>query len=193
MAFSNNINTAQYKRYRFVRRFLPIIITVVATAVLAICISLKWKLTEPRTVCVLIAAALGIFFVSGGKRCFDRDYDGVVTDKKLRRVTTLEGKRGVDADRYILIVTDTNGNIHEDAIVESVDMADRANAGDVYSRKADAIEYYRRGDKVRHHAGTKLYEKEDKSKDRRVLCNGCLTLTDVSCDKCRACGLPLLK
>lgn len=193
MAYSDKINHPKYRRYRFLRRFLPIILTPVAVAAITVCISLKWSLAEPRAISILILAAIAVFFISGGKRCFDRDYDGTVTDKKLRRVTTMEGKRGVDADRYILIVTDDSGNIHEDAIVESVDQADRANAGDVYSRKADAIEYYRRGDKVRHHAGTRLYEKEDKSKDRRILCNGCLTLTDSSCETCRACGLPLLK
>jgi len=193
MAYSEKINSVKYKRYRFLRRFLPIIVTGATVSVLTVCISLRWNITEPRAISVIIASAIISFFASGGKRCFDRSYDGVVTDKRLRRVTTLEGKRGVDADRYILIVTESNGNIHESAIVESVDQADRANAGEVYSRKADAIEYYRRGDKVRHHAGTKLYEKEDKSKDRRILCNGCLTLTDAACESCRACGLPLLK
>lgn len=193
MAYSDRINEKKYKRYRFIRRFLPPILAVTVTAILAVCISLRWSITEPRAISILIVAAIAVFFLSGGKRSFDRDFDGTVTDKRLRRVTTMEGKRGVDADRYILIVTDDKGNVHEDAIVESVDQADRANAGEVYSRKADAIEYYRRGDRVRHHAGTRLYEKEDKSKDRRILCNGCLTLTDASCENCRACGLPLLK
>ena len=193
MAYSERINDKRYKRYRFIRRFLPIIITVSATAALAVYVGLKWGLNEPRAISVVIAAALILFFATGGKRAFDRSYDGTVTDKRLRRVTTVQGKRGVDADRYILIVTDTNGNTHEYAVVESVDQADQANAGEVYSRKADAVEYYRRGDKVRHHAGLKLYEKEDKSKDRRILCCACLTLTDSSCDSCRACGMPLLK
>lgn len=169
------------------------IITVSATAALAVYVGLKWGLNEPRAISVVIAAAIILFFATGGKRAFDRDYDGTVTDKRLRRVTTVQGKRGVDADRYILIVTDTDGNTHEYAVVESVDQADQANAGEVYSRKADAVEYYRRGDKVRHHAGLKLYEKEDKSKDRRILCCACLTLTDSSCEACRACGMPLLK
>lgn len=193
MAYSDKINHPKVKRYRFIRRFLPIIITVLSTAILAICIGIRWGLTEPRPISVVIAAAVILFFATGGKRVFDRDFDGTVTDKKLRRVTTVEGKRGVDADRYMLIVTDDNGGVHEYAVVESVDSADRANAGEVYSRKADAVEYYRRGDRVRHHAGMKLYEKEDKSKDRRILCCGCLVLTDKDCENCRSCGLPLFK
>ena len=191
MAYSNMINHKKIKRYRFVRRFLPIIITVTVTAALAVYVALKWGLSEPRAISLIIAAALTLFFVTGGKRAFDRDFDGTVTDKRLRRVTTVQGKRGVDADRYMLIVTDDKGNIHEYAVVESVEQADRSNAGEVYSRKADAVEYYRRGDRVRHHAGMKLYEKEDKSKDRRILCCACLTLTDTSRKSCRSCGLPL--
>ena len=117
MAYSERINDKRYKRYRFVRRFLPIIITVSATAALAVYVDLKWGLNEPRAISVVIAAALILFFATGGKRAFDRNYDGTVTDKRLRRVTTVQGKRGVDADRYILIVTDTDGNTHEYAVV----------------------------------------------------------------------------
>ncbi len=193
MAYSDKIDHPRIKRYRFIRRFLPIIITALSTVLIAVYIGIKWGLTEPRSVSIVIAAAVILFFITGSKRAFDRDFDGTVTDKKLRRVTTMEGKRGVDADRYMLIVTDDNGNVHEYAVVESVDSADRANAGEVYSRKADAVEYYRRGDRVRHHAGMKLYEKEDKSKDRRVLCCGCLVLTNKDCEYCRSCGLPLFK
>ena len=193
MAYSNKISDKKYKRYRFIRRFLPTVVTVTVTAILTVSASFKWNIAEPRAISVIIAAALAVFFLSGGKRIFDRSFDGTVTDKRLRRVTTLRSKRGVDADRYILIVTDDKGNIHEHAIVESIDEADQANAGELYSRKADAIEYYRRGDRVRHHAGLKLYEKEDKSKDRRILCCACLILTDAESENCRSCGMPLLK
>lgn len=193
MAYSDKINHPKIKRYRFIRRFLPIIVTVAVTALLAVYIGKKWGFTEPRAFSIVIAAAALLFFITGSKRAFDRDFDGTVTDKRLQRVTTLEGKRGVDADRYILIVTDDKGETHEYSVVESVDYADRVNAGEVYSRKADSVEYYRRGDRVRHHAGLKLYEKEDKSKDRRVICCACLTLTDSSEELCRSCRLPLLK
>ena len=191
--YSERINSKKYKGYRFIRRFLPIIVTVAVTAITAVCLAVRGSLSEPRAVGFVLALALVLFFILGGKRAFDRTYDGVVTDKRIRRVTTMEGKRGVDADRYILIVTDERGVEHESAIVESVDQADRSNAGEVYSRKADAIEYFRRGDRVRHHAGLKMYEKEDKSKDRKVLCCACLVLTDKEGENCRSCGLPLLK
>ena len=193
MAYSNNIHHPKYRRLRFVKRFLGFGISLLAPVALAVCLAVRGTLSEPRSISVVIALAVLLFLVLGGKRAFDRDYDGTVTDKRLRRVTTVEGKRGVDADRYILIVTDDSGKVHETAIVESVDQADRANSGEVYSRKADAIEYFRRGDRVRHHAGLKMYEKEDKSKDRKILCCGCLVLTDKNEECCRACGLPLLK
>ena len=193
MAYSQKINDPKYRKYRFIRRFLGFGISIFVPVALAVCLGVRGDLSEPRSISVVIALGLLLFFVFGGKRAFDRDYDGTVTDKRLRRVTTVEGKRGVDADRYILIVTDDSGKEHETAIVESVDQADRSNAGEVYSRKADAIEYFRRGDRVRHHAGLKMYEKEDKSKDRKVLCCACLVLTDKDGECCRSCGLPLLK
>lgn len=193
MAYSEKINHPKIRRYRFIQRFLPLIITVTVTVALAVYVAIKWGLDQPRAIGVVIAAALILFFVTGSKKAFDRDFDGTVTDKRLRRVTTLDGKRGVEADRYILTVTDDKGNVHEYAVVESVDQADRSNAGEVYSRKADAVEYYRRGDRVRHHAGMKLYEKDDKSKDRQILCCACLVLTDASCENCRSCSLPLFK
>lgn len=193
MAFSDKINHPRIRRYRFIRRFLPISVTLALTLALAVYIGSKWGFTGPRAIGVVTAAAVLLFFITGSKRAFDRDFDGTVTDKRLRRVTTMEGKRGVDADRYILIVTDDNGATHEYAVVESVDHADRVNAGEVYSRKADSVEYYRRGDRVRHHAGMKLYEKEDKSKDRQIICCACLTLTDSSEEVCRCCKLPLFK
>ena len=193
MAFSDKIHHKKYKLLRLRRRFLPLLISLLSTAVIAISIGAMGKLSEPRSICLLVVLAVALFFLTGGKNTFDRTYDGVVTDKKLRRVTNMEGKRGVDADRYMLFVTDDSGKVHETAVVESVEQADHANAGEVFSRPADAVEYFRRGDRVRHHAGLKMYEKEDKSKDRQILCCGCLTLTDSTHEACRSCGLPLLK
>ena len=193
MAYSSRINDKKIKLYRLKKRLLPLILTAIATGALCVTLGANGKLSDARAICVTAIFTVLLFLLLGGKRCIDRTFDGVVTDKRLRRVTTLEGKRGVDADRYMLFVTDSNGKVHETSIVESTVSADRANAGEIFSRKADAIEYFRRGDRVRHHAGMKMYEKEDKSKDRTVLCCACLTITDISHDNCRSCGLPLLK
>ena len=193
VAYSDRINAPKYKKVRFLRRYLPLFLSIFLPFILAVCLAIKGRLFEPRAMGIVFVFAFLLFFVLGGKRAFERDFDGTVTDKRLRRVTAVEGKRASSGDRYILIVTDDDGREHETAIVESEEQADRANAGEVFSRKADAIEYFRRGDRVRHHAGLKMYEKEDKSKDRRILCCGCLVLTDKDEEFCRGCGLPLLK
>ncbi|MBR2460257.1 MAG: hypothetical protein IKB34_03400 [Clostridia bacterium] len=193
MAYSDKINHKRIKRFRLRRRVLPIAITVGSTGVLTAIVGASGRLNSPRSFALLAIFAALMFVATGAKRLFDRTFDGVVTDKKLRRVTKVEGKRALDADRYMLFVTDGNGKVHETAIVESVEDSEHSNAGEVFSRPADAIEYFRRGDRVRHHAGMQMYEKEDKSKDRNVLCCGCLTLNDIALEQCRSCGLPLLK
>ena len=63
MAYSDKINHPKVKRYRFLRRFLPIIITVLSTALLAVCIGIRWGLTEPRPISAVIAAAIILFFI----------------------------------------------------------------------------------------------------------------------------------
>ena len=53
--------------------------------------------------------------------------------------------------------------------------------------------YFRRGDRVRHHAFLPLVEKEDKSKDRWVLCLKCQKMAHKYNDVCHHCGMPVLK
>jgi len=55
------------------------------------------------------------------------------------------------------------------------------------------VDYYRLGDRVRHHARLPLYEKEDKSHDRWIFCPGCETIQFKEDDRCKKCRLPLLK
>lgn len=55
------------------------------------------------------------------------------------------------------------------------------------------VDYYRIGDRVRHHARLPLYEKEDKSRDRWIFCPGCETIQYKEDDRCKKCRLPLLK
>lgn len=53
--------------------------------------------------------------------------------------------------------------------------------------------YYRVGDRVRHHKGLNTYEKEDKSGDTIIFCNACASLNDIKEDFCFRCNCPLLK
>ncbi len=53
--------------------------------------------------------------------------------------------------------------------------------------------YYRIGDRVRHHAGLNSYEKYDKTRDSIIFCAACATLCDIGDDVCYRCKCPLLK
>ncbi|MDD4169322.1 MAG: zinc-ribbon domain-containing protein [Desulfotomaculaceae bacterium] len=53
--------------------------------------------------------------------------------------------------------------------------------------------YYKIGDKVRHHGGLNSIEKYDKSGDDMIFCNACASLNDIKDDYCFRCKCPLLK
>ena len=61
--------------------------------------------------------------------------------------------------------------------------------------KDDATQYnyYKIGDKVRHHGGINTFEKYDKTGDTIIFCNACATLCDIDDDVCFRCKCPLLK
>jgi len=58
---------------------------------------------------------------------------------------------------------------------------------------ASFYNYYRIGERVRHHAGLNSYEKFDKSSETHLFCNACGTLCDINDDYCFRCKCPLLK
>ncbi len=53
--------------------------------------------------------------------------------------------------------------------------------------------YFKIGDRVRHHKGLNSYEKQDKSDDTIIFCNACASLNDIQDDYCFRCKCPLLK
>jgi len=63
----------------------------------------------------------------------------------------------------------------------------------ISSTKNDYTDYYKVGDKVRHHYGFDLPEKYDKSKDEKAVCILCGKLDDINNDNCSKCGKTLLK
>jgi len=54
------------------------------------------------------------------------------------------------------------------------------------------VKYFRHGETVRHHRCLPLYEKFDKSKERKLLCFKCGRFVDKYEEKCWHCGLPVL-
>ena len=53
--------------------------------------------------------------------------------------------------------------------------------------------YYKIGDRVRHHKGLNTYEKQNKTGDTIIFCNACASLNDIKEDYCFRCKCPLLK
>jgi len=111
-----------------------------------------------------------------------KTWDGVVVDKtikeKTRRHDTGNNNSTIDYyTEYAVLVQEERGKIH------------RLTAND----DDTLYNYYRVGDRVRHHAGLNSYEKYDKTQDSIVFCSACSTLCDINDDVCYRCKCPLLK
>lgn len=122
---------------------------------------------------------IGFFTVLGRKR--SRTWDGVVADKKIRR-RTRSVSDGDDARRvryleYKVTIRENGGKAHS-----------------ITNKDNDTLyNYYKVGDRVRHHAGVNTFEKYDKSGDDIIFCSACSTLCDINDDYCPRCKCPLLK
>ena len=108
-------------------------------------------------------------------------WDGVVIDKKTEKKRRQE-KSGNDEiwvryTRYTVVIKTEAGKLYE------------INADDDDTQ----YNYYRIGDRVRHHQGLNSLEKYDKSGDSIIFCNACASLNDISDDRCFRCSCPLLK
>lgn len=54
-------------------------------------------------------------------------------------------------------------------------------------------DYYKTGDEVRHYRGLQLFEKKDKSKDEKIICQVCESYVSIDEDNCPFCKYKLLK
>ena len=125
---------------------------------------------------------IALFQIAGRKR--SKTWDGVVVNKTAKKKYRHQSTGVKTNDNYLRYYTDyevsirqNNGNMH--AITTEDDRT-------VY-------DYYKMGDKVRHHAKLNSYEKYDKSGDSIIFCNACGTLCQITDDTCFRCKCPLLK
>lgn len=125
---------------------------------------------------------IALFTIIGRKR--GRTWDGAVVDKKITKKRKKRSRDGSSDDyyyadylEYLVLIRADDGKSHR--IVDEDDDT-RYN-------------YYRVGDRVRHHGGLNSYEKCDKSGDSIIFCNACATLCDINDDYCFRCKCPLLK
>jgi len=123
--------------------------------------------------------AIALFQTIGRSRSIA--WDGVViekkTEKKRRQEKSGNDERWVRYTRYTVVIKTEAGKIYE---ITADDDDTRYN-------------YYRIGDRVRHHKGLNSLEKYDKSGDSIIFCNACASLNDIDDDLCHRCSCPLLK
>ena len=106
-------------------------------------------------------------------------WDGAVVDKKVKKKRRHDKYEDSWKDymEYKVTIKGDNGKKY-DITVEDDDT--RYN-------------YYKVGDRVRHHKGLNSYEKQDKSDDTIIFCNACASLNDMKENYCFRCKCPLLK
>jgi len=128
----------------------------------------------------------GMFlFIAGAQimgRKWGKTWDGTVVDKQVnqkrrKQNTSHDDYYWVDYLEYVVVIMDGMGKKHEIKIDDD---------DHIYN-------YYRIGDKVRHHGMLNSYEKYDKSRDSIIFCNACASLNDIQEDHCLRCHCPLLK
>lgn len=125
---------------------------------------------------------IAMFTIIGRKR--NRSWDGAVVDKKITKKRKKRSSNDSSDDyyyadylEYLVLIRADDGKTHR--IVNENDDTQ--------------YNYYRVGDRVRHHGGLNSYEKYDKSGDSIIFCNACATLCDINDEYCFRCKCPLLK
>lgn len=125
---------------------------------------------------------VALFTVIARKK--SKTWDGTVVDKTVKKKSRTQSSGSGDSDSYVRYYTEYAVFIRED----SSGRTHRLTAEDDDTR----YNYFQVGDRVRHHAGLRSYEKYDKSRDSIVFCGACGTLCDIGDDLCRRCKCPLL-
>lgn len=125
---------------------------------------------------------LTIALLSTISRMTDKQWDGVVIDKKIEKET----RREKDSDGRYRMVRFTVYTV-----------VFKTDQGKILERGVDdddtVYNYFEIGDRVRQHKVLGTLEKYDKSRDSIIFCNACSTLNDINDDKCYRCSCPLLK
>lgn len=120
---------------------------------------------------------IALFQIASRKR--SKTWDGTVADKKVKKRRRHDKYQDcwINYLEYTVSIQADNGKMHT-----------------IRSDDDDTVyNYYKIGDKVRHHKGLNSYEKQDKSGDSIIFCNACATLNDINEDYCFRCKCPLLK
>lgn len=186
MAYSSKITDKAFDKYRqntkdWMFQF-SLIIAVLVVAAFYIYGEFSDEMDNPEA--LQIGLGIGLMFLligffSGSSKYRKQTWDGVVIDKKTKKTTKDIAYPGSKAECYVftIYIKSENGKIYE---IRNED-------------DETVFNYFKTGDKVRHHGGLHSYEKFDKTGDKIIFCNACAFLHEFQVDVCRNCGCPLLK
>jgi hypothetical protein len=185
MAYSSKINDQAFDKYlqntKNWKFQFSLILAVIAFAGFYIYGEFSDEMDNPEA--LQIGLGIGLMFLiigffSGKSNANSRNWDGIVIDKKTIRTTKDIGYAGVKAERrvFYVIIKSESGKTYE---IRNED-------------DETVFNYYKIGDKVRHHGRLNTYEKFDKTGDNIIFCNACAFLHNIKDEICRNCGCPLL-
>lgn len=182
--FSTRINDpeimASLKKNRTISRILLLIllpVPIIGAAIYAL-VTKEMELGQALIYGAVISGIILIInILSGMSHGAKHGYEAVVIDKREEYTSRSDEDRTLV---YKTIVRTTDG--HKKVIEDTSHMP------------RSAYEYLCVGDRFRYHPQLAYpYEKYDKSKDGFVYCACCMKKNELSEDRCKKCGVPLLK
>lgn len=188
IGFSSRINDPKFKKYIKDSNSWSAIFTIILAVIAVVGFTIAGEfhldnLDNPESMYIGFGVGsmfivIALFQIIGRKRSFT--WDGTVVDKTIKEKTS----RSSDED-----------NTYEEYLLYEVIIRSEDGKKHIISAKDDdtLYNYYKIGDKIRHHGGINSYEKYDKSQDSIIFCSACGTLCDINDDQCFRCKCPLLK
>ena len=189
IGFSQRINDPAFKQYQKNRALWTIYFALGISVIAVIGFYLygvySSEMYNPEAIYVGIVIA-GMFLLIAFYKIMNYrisgTWDGVVVDKKTeqkqrKKYTTDEDYDWEEYKVYNIIIQSDTGKIHT-----------------IRGEDDDTLHnYFKIGDRVRHHGGLNSFEKYDKSKDTIIFCNACGSMNNIDEDYCLRCNCPLLK
>ncbi len=188
VGYSSKINdsaiTAYVAKTKKMAMVFSIIIAVIVIVVFFIVGQNSDEMSTLESLIVSIGIAamfiiIGLYSVLSRKK--SNTWDGKVVDKKIKKKTERQGTDdNVYYSQYLMYQVKIKGNNGKKKILK-------------WKNIDTAYNYYNIGDEVRYHGELKTFEKYNKSKDKIIFCNACLTKCNIEDDYCPHCKCPLLK
>ncbi len=191
--YSEKINDPAFKRYQKNSNQYSLIFSLALCLVSVLGFFIYGETSDEmdNPQAFFIGVGIGAMFVSIAliqlvQRLKSKTWDGVVIDKKVeeKRIKKYISGTGLFKRKYwkeyILYTICIKGEDGHEYNIKSED-------------DSTLYDYYKLGDKVRHHKGLNTFEKYDKTGDEIIFCNACASMNDIKDDVCHRCGVPLLK